>query len=100
MMFALATAAAMAQQSGPVYKLYVDGLACPFCAYGIAKQLSKNKDVENIDFDISIGAVTITMVAGAKLDEASARHAVEAAAFTLREFEQVQTTGQRKRKDQ
>ncbi len=41
----------------PTYKLGVDGLACPFCAYGIEKQLSKLEDVERIDVDIEKGAV-------------------------------------------
>ncbi len=36
----------------PAYKLRVDGLACPFCAYGIEKQLSKLEGVERIDVDI------------------------------------------------
>ena len=84
---------------GPVYTLYADGLACPFCAYGIEKQLSKIKGVEKINTDIITGTVTITMALGAKLDETTARQAVEAAAFTLRDFKEVQTTGQHQRKE-
>lgn len=34
----MATAAALA--AGPSYRLAVDGLACPFCAYGIEKKLT------------------------------------------------------------
>lgn len=94
-----ATFAAQGQDAnGAVYRLSVDGLACPFCAYGIEKQLSKIEGVEEIDTNIGTGTVLITMVNGAKFDEQTARQAVEAAAFTLREFEQVQTTGQRKAK--
>ena len=84
---------------GPVYTLFADGLACPFCAYGIEKQLSKIKGVEKIDTDISAGTVTVTMAVGIELDETTARQAVEAAAFTLRDFKEVQTTGQRQRKE-
>ncbi len=84
---------------GPVYALYADGLACPFCAYGIEKQLSKIKGVEEINTDISTGTITITMIVGAKLDETTARQAVEAAAFTLRDFKEVRATGHRQRKE-
>ena len=99
MMLVLATSTAMAQGMGPVYELRVDGLACPFCAYGVEKQLSKIDGVEKIGTDIRAGAMMITMAVGAKLDEPAARQAVEAAAFTLRGFKQVQTTGQPQRKE-
>jgi len=69
----LAVATATAQDAGPAYNLYVDGLACPFCAYGIEKQLSKIEGVEKIDIDIGAGAVTVTMARGAKLDAPTGR---------------------------
>ena len=90
---------ATAREAGSVYQLLVDGLACPFCAYGVEKQLSKIDGVEKIDTDISAGTVTITMAIGAELHEPVAREAVEAAAFTLRGFKHVQTTGQRRSKE-
>ncbi len=75
-----------AQAANPVYTLYADGLACPFCAYGIEKQLSAIEGVETVETDLKTGTVTITMLDGATLDEAVARKAVEAAGFTLRGF--------------
>lgn len=42
------------------YKLRVDGLACPFCAYGVEKQLNTIKGVQRIDVDIASGAVSVT----------------------------------------
>ena len=74
----------------PAYKLRVDGLACPFCAYGIEKQLSKLDGVARIDVDIGKGAVIVRLNEGATLDEASAKAAVKRAGFTLRAFEQVE----------
>ncbi len=71
------------------YKLRIDGLACPFCAYGIEKQLSKLEGVVRIDVDIEKGAVTVRLNEGATLDEATAKAAVKRAGFTLRAFEQV-----------
>ena len=69
-------AATAAVADSHVYKLYVDGLACPFCAYG----------VESIDIEIDDGVVLVTLADGATLDEATARRAVDQAGFTLREF--------------
>ena len=37
---------------GHVYRLRVDGLACPFCAYGVEKKLSSVKGVEKLTLDI------------------------------------------------
>jgi mercuric ion binding protein len=75
-----------AQDAKPVYTLYADGLACPFCAYGIEKQLSAIEGVETVETDLKTGTITITLLDGATLDEAVARMAVEAAGFTLRGF--------------
>ena len=72
------------------YRLRIDGLACPFCAYGIEKQLSRIEGVKTVDTDIRDGTVTLTLTDGATLDEATARRAVEAAGFTLRGFEPAQ----------
>ncbi len=80
-------AAAMAASSA--YKLRVDGLACPFCAYGVEKKLSAIKDVKAIAVDIKSGTVTVTMTDDATLDEATAKTAVEAAGFNLGGFEEV-----------
>ncbi len=73
------------------YRLRVDGLACPFCAYGIEKQLNRIEGVKTVDTNIRDGMMTITMTDGATLDEATARRAIEAAGFTLRGFEPAQT---------
>ena len=89
-LFILAGAALAAP---PAYKLRVDGLACPFCAYGIEKQLSKLDGVARIDVDIAKGAVTVRLNDGATLDEATAKAAVKRAGFTLRTFEQIEEAG-------
>ncbi len=76
----------MANAASPVYSLKVDGLACPFCAYGIEKKLSAIDGVEKIDVDIKEGQVIVTMADGASLSEERARQAVTEAGFTLRAF--------------
>ncbi len=80
------TAALAATQS---YRLKVDGLACPFCAYGIEKKLGALDGVERTETNIKDGTVIVTMKDGAVLDEATAKQAVKDAGFTLNGFEQV-----------
>ena len=71
------------------YQLRVDGLACPFCAYGIEKELKRTKGVAAIAIDINAGIVTVTMAEGATMIEAKASQIVKDAGFTLRGFKQV-----------
>ena len=45
--------------AGKHYEMRVDGLACPFCAYGIEKKFKAMKGVEKIDVDLDKGLVTV-----------------------------------------
>ena len=84
------TAALAATQS---YRLKVDGLACPFCAYGIEKKLGALDGVDRLETNIADGTVVVTMKDGAVLDEATAKQAVKDAGFTLNGFEQMPPGG-------
>ncbi|MFQ6021985.1 MAG: heavy-metal-associated domain-containing protein [Acidiferrobacterales bacterium] len=72
-----------------IYELQVDGLACPFCAYGIEKKLNAIDGVEKVDVELKKGAVVVTMTEGTALTETQAREAVKDAGFTLRGFLQI-----------
>ena len=98
-MLFLGVAVVGAQEAKPVYKVHVDGLSCPFCAYGIEKKFSHVEGVEAIDIDIKTGTTLITMAPGKILDETTARKTVKAAGFTLRDFEQVQILPNKKAKE-
>ncbi len=78
------------------YQLRVDGLACPFCAYGIEKELKRTEGVAGIAIDINAGTVTVTMAEGATLTEARAGRIVKDAGFTLRSFKEVQAQARSK----
>ena len=80
-------AATSAVADSHVYKLYVDGLACPFCAYGVEKKVGGLDGVEKVEIEIEDGLVAVTLADGATLDEATAKRAVDEAGFTLRKFE-------------
>ena len=84
--FAIPAGLAVAGEKA-TYAIGVDGLACPFCAYGIEKQLGRIAGVETVLTDIESGTVAVTMEEGATLEEAAATNAVEDAGFTLRSFE-------------
>ena len=87
---ALVWTAAGAWAAAASYRLQVDGLACPFCAYGIEKKLTALEGVDKVETHLKEGAVIVTMADGAALDEATAKRAVEAAGFTLNGFERVE----------
>lgn len=82
-----AALAAFPAWAGGGYRLGVTGLSCPFCAYGIEKQLGRIAGVETVLTEIESGTVAVTMEEGATLEESVAKKAVEDAGFTLRSFE-------------
>jgi len=75
-----------AAEDQAVYTVQADGLACPFCAYGIERQLTRIDGVESVETDIKSGTVVIMMKPGVTLEEADAKRAVETAGFTMRDF--------------
>jgi len=76
------------------YRLRVDGLACPFCAYGIEKKLGALEGVRSVETNIKDGVVIVTMKDGATLDETTAKKAVKEAGFSLRKLEPAQSAPQ------
>lgn len=75
--------------AGTEYELGVDGVTCPFCVYGIEKQLSKLEGIGRINTDIKNGLVLLEMQDGSTLTEESINQAVNKAGFTLRSFAQT-----------
>ncbi len=66
------------------YNLRVDGLACPFCAYGIEKKLIRTEGVRSVAFDFEKGLVMVKVKAGVTLTEAQLKSLINDAGFTLR----------------
>lgn len=81
-LFAFWVAAAWADDSS--YVLRVDGLACPYCAYGVEKKLKRIDGVTSIDVDLENGLVTVQVKEGISLDEAETRTLLNDAGFTFR----------------
>ncbi|MDL0432767.1 heavy-metal-associated domain-containing protein [Marinobacter sp. TBZ242] len=72
------------------YVLGVDGLACPFCAYGIEKRLNKIEGVTDVQVDVGESVVHVSMREGKTLTEDRASQAVDEAGFTLRSFSEAE----------
>jgi len=70
--------------AGTQYSLRVDGLACPFCAYGIEKKFKKTSGVDSVDFDLEKGLVIVKVGEGIKLSEAQLSQLISDAGFTIR----------------
>lgn len=88
MLFLLSTQANGSPALNKSYEVGVDGIACPFCAYGVEKQLDKIGDIVEMDTDIKAGIVRVTVEGGSMLDEKDVRTAVEKAGFSLRDFKE------------
>lgn len=65
----------------------VDGLACPFCAYGVEKKLERMEGVDSLDIRINKGLVILYSRERGKIDESLIGQKVKEAGFTPRGIE-------------
>lgn len=70
--------------AGTQYAMRVDGLACPYCAYGIEKKLKQIEGVEKIDVDLEKGLVTVNVREGVEITEPQMKQLFKDAGFTYR----------------
>lgn len=82
------------------FLLGVDGMSCPFCVYGIEKQLKKVDGVEGVRADLTKGNIWVEASGADVLSEDSARLLLEEAGFTLRSFEVHQSAQHEPEKDE
>jgi copper chaperone CopZ len=61
----------------------VEGLYCPFCSYGLEKQVKKIKGFQNVQINIKEGTAEIEFKPGVKVPEKAILTAVEDAGFDL-----------------
>jgi len=71
------------------YQLRVDGLACPYCAYGMEKKIKALKGVnqESVEIRLNDGLVLFEANTDRPLEEARLKRLVNDAGFTLRGLE-------------
>ncbi len=66
------------------YEMRVDGLACPYCAYGIEKKLTAIDGVQGFDVDLEAGIVRVDVSDGVVLTEGAMKQLFNDAGFTYR----------------
>ncbi len=65
-------------------KVEVDGLACPFCAYGLEKKLKKIEGQQDLFIDIQEGFATFNVPADSKITKEKLSKIVKDAGFKAR----------------
>ena len=80
---------AAAFADGTRYELRVDGLACPFCAYGIEKKLNAIDGVDEVDIDLNSGLVTVDVTEGTSLNDLQMTELFNDAGFTYRSMKET-----------
>jgi len=65
------------------YSMRVDGLACPFCAYGIEKKFKKMEGISNINIDLDKGVVSVDAKEGITLKEDNMKKLFNDSGFTF-----------------
>ncbi len=63
-------------------KAQVDGLSCPFCAYGLEKKLTTIDGVDSIKINIEQGLVTLIVQEDKTIKEEVIKEKIKEAGFT------------------
>ncbi|WP_103028574.1 heavy-metal-associated domain-containing protein [Salinibacter altiplanensis] len=71
----------------PDATVYVDGLACPFCAYGLEKKMKKLGGIQKMEVQLEKGRVLLAFKKDQALTKKQIRKAVTDAGFTARKVE-------------
>lgn len=71
----------------PDATVYLDGLACPFCAYGVEKKLNKLGAIRKMEVQLEKGRVLLAFKEGESLTKKQLQTAVKEAGFTARKIE-------------
>jgi len=82
------------EQKDPDIVLGVDGMSCPFCAFGIEKKLNKLDTIKSLDVKLEEGFVDIYLKPEQQLSEAELQKAVKKAGFSVRSIEYVNKNAQ------
>ncbi len=84
---------AMTFAAGTEYRMRVDGLACPYCAYGIEKKLKAIDGVGKIDVNLNEGLVIVDVAEGTRLTEPQMKKLFQDSGFTYRSMTETPLDG-------
>jgi len=83
------TVSGLSFAAGTRYELRVDGLACPFCAYGIEKKFTRTEGVESVDIDLKNGLVIVNTFEGTKFSEDELKTIIDDTGFTMKSMSAI-----------
>ena len=76
-------------------RIKVEGLYCPFCSYGLEKQVKKLQGFKSVQINLKEGTAELEFMPGIKVSEKDILTAVEDAGFDLDGVEWL--SGQKKK---
>ena len=71
------------------YEIRADGLACPYCAYGVEKKLMHIDGVKQVDFDLEKGLVLVIGDENLLLREPQLKTLFNDSGFTFRTLKKL-----------
>ena len=71
----------------------IEGMSCPFCAYGIEKHLKALKGVSEARVNLGESTAALTLQPGRKVSSEEIREAVEKAGFKANEIKAIASAG-------
>ncbi len=81
-LFAFAKADAQKNNTRDQFEVQVDGLGCPFCAYGLEKKFKEFKGIKDVKIDIKTGYFSFSYPADKQLSMQDVLAQVEKAGYT------------------
>ena len=71
----------------------VEGLYCPFCAYGLEKQLKKMNGFKKVEVNLKHGVAELHIKPGVTVTDAAIQQAVEDAGFDSASIKRIKNRG-------
>jgi len=81
-------------------KVQVDGLSCPFCAYGLEKNIKKIEGAKDVFISVAKGYTTFQIVHPTHPSKAELTKIVENAGFTARDVKFSKTPFTEKKEEE
>ena len=91
--FLMSVSVGVAQKSFDAFHVQVDGLGCPFCAYGLEKKFKEFKGIKNVAIDIETGDFSFDYPAEKALSLADVEQQVVKAGYTPMSGKVVRANG-------
>lgn len=90
--FTIGFTSASAQETKKItgtVRMEVNGLSCPFCAYGLEKNLKEIPNIDNITIDVEEAFVTLIIKEGQAVLEEDLKKKVKDAGFTAGKINEI-----------